>query len=398
MKQRKIALIGDMKTFVYIGNWRAKTAGRNGFGIFRFDEATAELTWCKHALSDVSVSAVYLNTKTNILYCANELTNAPGGLGGGQVLAVKLDPESGDMTEISRSPSYGANPTGIALDPGGRYMLVTHHAGYLPVTKVGRDPYGKYRIYPEYDDTNTVLFLLREDGSIGEPCDVWKHIGHGPLLKSQANPHVHSIMISPNGRFFAACDKGSDRVCFFRINYEDERLVLINDYQSLPGSSPRYSCFHPSLPYWYFNNESMTVIRAFRYDDDGRLYHICTVDTLPDGCENDPLLIGNQHMIQSDIQIHPSGKFIYTMMRSISYVSVFAVDQDTGALRKIQSIRLNGSELRTCAFSPDGRFLLTAVLDAGEVSVFSVGSDGKLSETDIKANQPSPGTVTFFKP
>ncbi|MCL1828839.1 MAG: lactonase family protein [Oscillospiraceae bacterium] len=390
---------GTKKTFVYIGNWRAKSPGENGFDIFQFNEDTGELKYKKHAVDGVSVGAAYIDTKNNILYAANEQTSLPGRVGGGgQVLAVRLDPESGEMTEFSRTPSYGVDPTYIALDPSGRYMLVTHHVGYMPVTKIGRDPYGKYHIHTEFDDTTTVLFRLSENGAVGEPCDVWKHIGHGPLMNTQANPHIHSTVLSPKGEFFAECDKGSDRIYCFRIDYEAERLVLLNDYQSVPGSSPRHSCFHPTLPYWYMNNESMTILRAFRYDKDGKIDHICTVETLPEGCKDDPTLDKNQRPRQSDIQIHPSGKYLYTLIRGINCLSAYAIDPSDGALEKIQSVELDGKGPRACAFSPDGRFMLITAAESGEILVWAVAEDGKVAPTGKNTSRPSPGTVAFFQP
>jgi len=387
------------RTFLYVGNWRAKPSNMNGFSIFQYDGPTAGLTFVGRALSDVIVGAAYLDKKRNILYCGNEQSSLPGCIGGGgQVIAIRLDPVSGGMTEISRQPSFGVNPTYIALDPSGGYLIVTHHSSYLPVTKIGKDPYGKYNIYTEFDDTTTVLFRLREDGSIGEPCDVWKHTGHGPLMDTQSNPHVHSVMLAPDGKLFAMCDKGGDRIYFFRIDYETERLVLVNDYQSLPGSSPRHSCFHPTLPYWYMNNESMAVLRAFRYGEDGALEHICTVDTLPDGFQDDPSLDKEMRLRQSDISIHPSGKYLYTLMRGANYISAFEIDQTTGALERIQAAELDGVSPRSCAFSPDGRFLLIATSGSGEILAWSVGADGKVSSTGVKTNQPSPGTLTFFQP
>ena len=391
---------GEKKTFVYIGNWRPKEPGQSGYCIYQYDENTARLTYLKSAINDgLSIGAAYLNPKTNILYCANEQTHLPGRWGGGgQILAVKLDPESGDMTEISRQPSYGVDPTYIALDHSGKYMIVTHHVNYAPVTKIGRDPYGKFHIYTEFDDTTTVLFPLREDGSVGEPCDVWKHTGHGPIMSTQANPHVHSVMSAPDGGLFAACDKGSDRIYFFRIDYGTERLVLINDYPSLPGSSPRHSCFHPTLPYWYMNNETMPVLRGFRYSEDGRLDHICTVNSIPDGYADDPSLDKISRPRQSDIQIHPSGKYIYTLFRGINCISVFAVDQDTGVPERMQTVWPDGKDLRTCAFSPDGRYMLVTAPENSTVIALSVGPDGKLTPTGISISQPRPGVVTFFKP
>ena len=397
-REREIDIRSTNKTFVYVGNWRAKTPDQNGFGIFQYDEATAGLTFLKHAISEVSVGAVYINRKTNILYCANEQTNLPGKLGGGgQILAVRLDPESGDMTEISRQPSYGVDPTCIALDPAGKYMIVGHHVGFSPVTKISKDPYGKYHVHTEFDDTTTVLFPLREDGSIGDPCDVIKHIGHGSL-RTQANPHIHSAVMSPGGELCAVCDKGSDRVYFFRIDYETERLVIVNDYKSISGSSPRYNCFHPTLPYWYMNNETTMLICAFRYHENGRLEHICTADAAPEGCVYDPNADAEHIIMPSDFRIHPSGEYIYDLIRGINTVSVFKVDQSTGAPEKIQSVVLGGKGLRCCDFSPDNRFLLVTAPFSSEIIISAVGNDGRLTPTGMKVSQPSPGTINFFRP
>ena len=389
--------MGDSKkNFVCVGNWRAKDPGQNGFGIYRYGEADGSLTYVKTVLSDIYVGATYIDPRTNILYCTDEQPNLPGQVGGGgQVIAVKLDPQSGDMTEINRLPSYGAMPSYVAATPCSKYIVVCHHANETPITKTVKDVFGKYHIVTEYDETSTVLFPLREDGSIGEPCDMYKHTGSG-LLHVQTNPHVHSVVMSPSGELFAECDKGTDRILFFRIDREKGKLILCNDYKSVPGSSPRYSCFHPTLPFWYMNNETMQIVRGFRYKETGELEHICTIDALPDGYEDDPTKGKYERPWQSDIRIHPSGKYIYTLFRNINAVSVLAVDQASGALAKIQSVDIEGDGPRGCAISPDGRFMLIAALNSGEVLTWAIGEDGRISPTGMKAKEPSPGNVTFF--
>jgi 6-phosphogluconolactonase (cycloisomerase 2 family) len=380
------------KTFAYIGKW-AKTPTDTGIGICRYHAETGELEPIKTASDGVIAGAICLDPKRKILYCAHEAATLPGydmG-GGGQVYAFAIDPGSGDLTEINHQPSYATLPCYVATDATGKYLIATHHTTHTPVTRSVRDASGKYRIVLEYDDATTILYRLNDDGSIGDPCDIYKHSGKGVLPK-QTHPQIHSVVMSPSGNLFAVCDKGSDQVFFFRINRETEKLEVCGggSYQSIPGSSPRYSVFHPTRPYFFMNHETKAVISAFRYDEEGKLDPIGTANALPEGCED------NLTMMQSDLRIHPSGKYLYDLIRGINGVSVFEIKEETGGIERIQTVTLDGIGPRGCAVSPDGRFLVIAALKSQEVLVWAVGKDGKLSPTGKKISQPNPGNVTFF--
>ncbi|MDA8124993.1 MAG: beta-propeller fold lactonase family protein [Deltaproteobacteria bacterium] len=378
-------------TFAYIGNRSKKRTGC-GFGICRYHAEAGQLEPIKSVFHEISVGATCLDSKRNILYCTNEIETHPGYAsgGGGQVYAFAIDPETGDLTEINHQPSYATLPCSVAVDGAGKYLIATNHSGHTPITKSVKDASGKYRIVLEFDDATTILYPLNDDGSIGDPCDIYKHSGKGPL-PVQTHPHPHSVMMSPSGNLFAVCDKGSDQIFFFRINRETSKLEICGDegYPSIPGSSPRYSVFHPRGPYFYMNHENKAVIRAFRYDEEGKLEPICTVNALPDDCEDHLLM-------QSDIKIHPSGKYLYDLIRGINAVSVFEIKEETGEIEKIQTVTLDGTGPRGCAICPDGRFLHIAALTSKDVLVWAIGKDGKLSPTGQKIGQPNPGNVTFF--
>jgi 6-phosphogluconolactonase len=388
-------------TFVYVGNWTfapsawdTKPTTGKGFGIFRYHSKTGELELMKSAVMDrISVGATCLDSKRNILYCVDEVMTQSAFRkgGGGLVYALAIDPETGDLTEINHQPSYGSLPTYVTMDATGKYLLVVNHTGHTPVTKIVKDACGKFRIVVDYDDSTTVLFRLDDDGSIGEPCDICVHSGSGPL-PLQTHAKLHSVVMSPSGNLFAVCDKGSDKIYFYRINRETEKLEICGGegYTAIPGSSPRYSVFHPTRPFFYMNNETKAVICAFRYDEDGRLEPLCTVNALPEGCEDNPTIM------QSDLRIHPSGKYLYTLIRLINVVSVFKIKEETGEIEKIQTATLDGIGPRGCAISPDGRFMLIAALESKQVLVWAIGDDGTLSPTGKKATQPVPGNVTFF--
>lgn len=386
--------------FVYIGNWKEKPSswetgpavGR-GIGICKYDPETGDLEPLKSVLGEISAGAVCLDARRNILYCTDESLTLPGYAlcGGGQVIALAIDPQTGDLTEINRQPSFAPLPCYVTVDAESRYLLTVNHSGHMPITRSVRDASGKYRIDLEYDDGTTVLYPLGEDGSIGEACDIYKHSGKGPLPK-QHHAKPHSVVMSPSGRLFAVCEWGSDRIYLFRINRETQRLEVCGGkgYQTIPASSPRYSFFHPRRPYFYVNYETKALIDLFRYDEEGRLERIGTVSGLPEGCAD------HLEMKQSDMRLHPSGRFVYLLIRGINAVSVFALDEKTGGLERIQTVTLDGLGPRGCAVSPDGRFLIIAALTSQEVLVWAIGEDGKLSPTGKKTGQPSPGNVTFF--
>ena len=201
-----------------------------------------------------------LDTKRGILYCVHEVMTMPGHHvgGGGLVYAFAIDAQSGDLKEINHQPSYGSLPSYVAIDATGKYLLVTNHTGRTPITKTARDESGKFRIELEYDEASTVLFALNADGSIGDPLDIHRHHGSGPLPRQFSLPRSIRSWPRPRATSLATCeDKGGDEIVFFIIDRSRNRLQVCEggQYRATPGeSSPRYSAFHPSLPYFYANH------------------------------------------------------------------------------------------------------------------------------------------------
>ena len=393
-------------TFVYVGNFASKptdwssppTEGR-GFGIYKYDAKTGALKLIKTGvMGNVAVGATSVDAKRNVLYCNDErMTHKPenGDNGrGGLIYAMKIDPKTGELTELNHQPSYATLPSYTAVDAEGKYLIATNYTNDTPVTRMVKDGSGKYSIGEDYGDVPTVLYKLNSDGSIGDVVDAYLHSGSGPDKGQQSHPRVHSVMMSPSGNLFAACDKGSDLVYFFRINKKTEKLELADGqpYKTFAGSMPRYSVFHPTKPFFYMNHErNKLAVSAFSYTEDGKLEFIQAVDVLPEGVEAD------KKMKQSDIRIHPSGRYIYSLVRGLDAVSVFAVDDKTGKLELIQSQKLEkGSSPRGCNVSPDGKFFYVAETSLKKVAVLAIGKDGKLSPTEMSYDQPSPGNVTFF--
>jgi 6-phosphogluconolactonase (cycloisomerase 2 family) len=379
---------------VYIGNWdRHKSPPSNGFGIFRFNAEHGALSQVGAAAPNITVGAACIHPQRPVLYCVDEYTTLPGNFlgGGGQIHAFDIEPQTGALHEINHLASFGALPSSLTTDATGRFLVATHHTDRTPVTKIKRGADGRYDVDLVYDDATTVLFPLAENGAIGEPCDLFTHSGSGGPLPRQTHPQLHSITRSPSGRLFVVCDKGNDELVVFGIDPSTRALRRLSDpYKAPAGSSPRYVAFHAKKPWLFVNHETAAVVSAVRYDETGALTCINTVCALP-GTQPD-----NMQMKQSDILLHPSGKHLYSMIRGISSIAVFEIDQTSGAIERVDTVALDAAGPRGGAFSPDGRYLIVAAWEGKEVTVWNVDSNGALTPTGHKLQQPNPGSVTIY--
>jgi 6-phosphogluconolactonase len=130
---------------------------------------------------------------------------------------------------------------------------------------------------------------------------------------------------------------------------------------------PRHFCFHPSKDVVYFSNEQGCSVTAYRFDASaGTLTALQTVSTLPEG------YTGQNSC--SQIQIAPSGKFLYAPNRGHNSIAGFAVDAATGLLTAIGQAP---SEPVPRAFSldPEGKFLYAAGLESGRLAAYRIDGE-----------------------
>lgn len=380
------------KNFLYVSTWEL-FSGSTGLGLYTFDDETGEIEFVNMQDETTSFGASYLDRKRNLLYVNNEVGNLPaakGQGGGGTIFVFKIDPENGTLTKFCDSPSFGCDPCMLSQDATGKYLIVSNHGGRSIATKVRKNLSGKYEIYTERDDAGVVLFPLDEDGRIGEPLDIVLHNRPRP---GRPASHPHTTMLSPSGNLIAVCDNGYDRIHMYKIDEEAGRLVGTGDvYEDTAGSTPRFCVFHPTLPYFYINHETNSLdVTAFRYDEDGHLTWLQTINSKDDDFVRQPIIDQGQ-----GFRMHPNGKYIYNAVKGPQEIVVFKINEATGKLSRIQNQKVDGVWLRSCTLSPDGRFLITTCMKSGDIEVFAIGENGKLTPTGKKAQQPGAAWVTFY--
>ncbi|GLA61521.1 hypothetical protein AtubIFM54640_002040 [Aspergillus tubingensis] len=370
-------------TYVYVGSFVMPQPGKHeGLHVFRLDNDTGALTFVASYVPGLNVGSFAIDYKRGMLYLTDEVPN------GGQIYVFSMDPSTGGLTERGHWPSYGTQPSGIALANSEDMVIVSHFTSRTGITTIAGDAQSGYRIERRYDDATTVLFTLDDTGCSDQPSHVYVHAASGHQSKPSC---LHSVSLSPDGSFLIECDMEKDQLVTMIIDYTSHSLRLQGIRDVLQGSGPRYSAFHPTLPVFYVNYEYRPIIEVFNYKLGGDYVSLGIVDVLPEN------LNGGPGVLLSDLRVHPTGRYVYTLVRGHNVVSAFAVQEVSGRLRRIQTATIHGISPKGCTFSPDGRFFYIAVSVSNEVQVWAIDDNGLLTPTQATVAVCRPSAITMVE-
>jgi 6-phosphogluconolactonase len=206
----------------------------------------------------------------------------------------------------------------------------------------------------------------------------------------QQGPHAHSINLSPDNRFAIAADLGLDKVLVYRFDAAKSSLAP-NDppFTAVkPGAGPRHFAFHPNKRYGYIINELASTVTAFSWDGAaGVLKEVQTISTLPKDFSGESTC--------AEVQVHPSGKFLYGSNRGHDSIAVFSID-GKGRLTPVEHVSTQGKSPRNFAIDPTGAWLLAANQNSGNVVLFRIDAKtGRLTPAGQTLEVASPVCVRF---
>ncbi|MBQ9263009.1 MAG: beta-propeller fold lactonase family protein [Clostridia bacterium] len=399
------------KIYAYVGNWsfQAKPEKGKGISVFEFHPEDGSMTLIETVHPEVAAGQLYLDEKNGILYSNDECGERHGEIGGGgYLLAFSIDRGTGKLTLMNRKETLSPEPSYLCLDKSGKYLLACHCSDPWHVTRIVRQEDGTFSNEVLFDDTALVMFRLKEDGSLGDICDMAITPGSGgkdPLSSVKVDPvsgHIqlvrvisrqHTVLASPDGEMLVVCDKGMDKIYTFRIDREKGKLVRLSEWQAPEVACfPRYAAFHPSIPVLYVNNENYAQLNAFHYDSgSGKLERFHCVYLLPE----DPGMVNGKPVGAQDLLVHPNGKTLYCSLFSLNEIVVCSLDE-TGVPHPVQHIPNRGVMSRGLALSPDGRYLLSGNMVSGDITLFSVLPDGTLADTGRTTEAVSPSAIRML--
>jgi 6-phosphogluconolactonase len=354
-------------TFVFFGTTRAPGPG-HGFSVAHFDTATGVLTKPVFLLEAVAPAFFVIHPDGRHLYVSNSV-NTFQGQPVGAVSAYAVDPATARLTLLNQQASGGADANYVSLDATGRYLFVANYQG-----------------------GNIAAFALKPDGSLGERTAFFQHTGSSVDAKRQTHAYAHSIVPDPTNRFVLVADLGLDKVFVYRFNKKDGSLRP-NDppfAKVAPGSGPRHMAFHPNRRFLYVIEEMASAVAVFAWDSThGVLTELQTVSALPEGYQGVSAC--------AEIQVHPSGKFLYATNRGHDSLAVFGVDAGTGRLSLIEHVPTQGKSPRNFAFDPTARWLLVTNHGSDNALVFGIDqTTGRLTPKGTPVSVPLPYCERFL--
>ena len=208
----------------------------------------------------------------------------------------------------------------------------------------------------------------------------------------QTAAHAHSINLDKQNQYAVVADLGLDQLLVYRFTPSGGSLhpSLIPGIKLPPGAGPRHFSFHPTGKWGYVINELNLTITAMNYDaTNGSFEEIQTISTVPAGTP----LKGNS---TAEIQVHPSGKFLYGSNRGPNSLAMYRIDEQTGKLTSIGYQSTGGAIPRNFKIDPGGKFLLVANQDTHNVVVFRIDPEtGLLQKTRHEIDVPKPVCIKF---
>jgi 6-phosphogluconolactonase len=348
------------KTYrAYVGNYTTKTASQ-GIYQFTFDPASGKISAYELAGETKDPSWVIVHPSGKYLYAANELDK------GSTISAFSIAPKSGKLTLLNQKPAQGEGPCHLAFDRTGKFLLTAN-----------------------YSTGNAVVYPILPDGKLGEHnASVTDEGAIGPDKKRQNGPHAHWIGASKNNRFVYVADLGLDKIFVYKFDAAKGTLTLADPAIAKPGTGPRHVAFSADGEFMYLLGELDSTVTVFASEKDN-FRSIQNIPMLPTGFSgrNDA----------AEIEIHPSGKFLYASNRGHDSFAVYSINQKDGTLTQVEIVPSGGQEPRHFAIDPTGNFLLAENQNTNNIIEFRIDqATGKLTQTGETLSTPSPICISFL--
>jgi len=350
----------DLTTF-YIGTY-TRTEGHvvgNAKGIYsvQVNESTGEIGEKKLVATLINPSFLTYSPDKKHLYVVSELAHAdePTGF----IYAYRIGKDS--LEFINRLPTDGQAPCHVSIDQTGKFAFVANYVG------------GVVKMYRIQANGSLVATDKKQfEGSSTHP--------------QQDNPHVHSVIISPDNRKAVVPDKGTDKIWLFTIDHQNGKLIPTEQtfLKIQDGAGPRHLVWSSDGQFCYVINELDNTVNVITYDKVANTFtSIQAIPTLPAG------FTGESY--GADIRLHPNGQFLYASNRGHDSIVLYKVDATTGKLTFIGTESTRGSFPRNFRISDHGRFLYTANQNSRNITSYRIDpTTGKLSFTghDFKIGTP----------
>jgi len=335
---------------MFVGTYTKADGKSKGIYAYRFDSTTGKAEPLGLAVATPSPSWLTVSNDHKFLFAANEQ-------GAGAISSFSLDGTSGKLKFINTVDAKGADPCHIAVDTTGKLLFTANYTG-----------------------GTIAKFPIHADGSLAEASLVYALKGSSVNPERQKSPHPHSVNVTKDGRVLAP-DLGQDKILIYKgdLTPAEPAFAPIK-----AGDGPRHIAFHPKGNVIYVMSEMGSAITALSHDNMTELQHISTLPKDFHGTSSG-----------AEIQVHPSGKFVYASNRGHNSIAVFSADAK-GLLKPVEHVSTQGKTPRGFVLDPTGGWLIVGNQDSDSVVIFKVNKgSGKLTPAGAPIEIGAPVAFQF---
>jgi 6-phosphogluconolactonase len=238
---------------------------------------------------------------------------------------------NGSFVPISGNQAVGVNPVALAMDPGGKFLLVANRG------------------------SNTIsVFSVGANASLTEvgvpPCTTQCFPVNDPV----------AMTVTPDSNFVYVVDQVDGMVVTFHLDASTG--VLTPDIALPPmsvGSTPSSIAINPDGTLLYVTNQGSNNVSGFKVASSGDLTSTGT-----------PVAAGVGPVSSA---IDPSGQFLYVVDHDSNQISAYRITAGSGNLTPTSGSPFNtGTGPLFVAISPTNKFLYVSNNSAGTISGYGI--------------------------
>lgn len=354
---------------VYVGAYTQKLSFvdgiAQGISVFKFDSQIGKLISIGELSAGVNPTFLALSPDQNFLYAVNEVPQGSGAHG--WVSAFGIDPLGRNLSFLNRQSTQGFSPCHLCITRDGKFVLAAN-----------------------YESGNICLLPRLPNGQLEPACDVVQFLGSGPHPR-QDGPHAHMVTPTPDGQNILAIDLGNDQIWGFTLDSKQGKLLPAEHLavKLPPGGGPRHIAFHPNEKFWYVLGELDSTVTLLHYQLEGNTTNLVeTISTLPNDFKGENT--------GAEIQVAPSGKFVYASNRGHDSLAIYAIDNQNGRLTLMGHQSTLGKSPRHFTIDPTEKYLIVANQDSDTLAVFEIDPEsGLLTIQGLLVHSPTPVCVQF---
>ncbi len=331
-------------------------------GVYRseLDNDTGRLSEPSLACSFGSGSFLAIHPELDVIYSSYQSKTESG------YASLKAAGDEGklEIQSVQLLPAGVGEPAHVAVSSSGRFLAGAH-----------------------WGDQSCFVFELQGDGRISEKSIRLVQDGRGPG-HSQNQSRPHCVTFTRGDSLLHCVDLGSDEIWTYHVGNLVEDISLSHKVKLPPGMGPRHLAMDSANQHAYLSGELNLSVASLFYDaETGRFSPLQYIPTVEEQA-------GAGGISLSEIQVHPSGRFVYAAVRGLDLMVCFAVDSETGILRLVERQDALVAWPRNFTLNDSGKWMIVAGRYSGDLQVFAVDQEtGELEPMDSRIELKNPVCV-----